>query len=43
MRAPSLSVWEERFFFFADFEQLHKHTYMLRIPVFASILVNTVI
>ncbi len=29
MRAPSLSVWEEaRLFFFADFEQLHKHTYM---------------
>ncbi len=27
MRAPSLSVWEERFFFFADFERLHKHLY----------------
>ncbi len=32
MRAPSLSVWEERFFFFANFEQLHKHTYMRQNP-----------
>ncbi len=28
MHVPSLSVWEERAFSFADFEQLHKHTYM---------------
>ncbi len=28
----SLSVWEERFFFSADFEQLHKHTYMRQNP-----------
>ncbi len=32
MRAQSLSVWEERFFFFADFEQLHKYTYMRQNP-----------
>ncbi len=32
MRAPSLSVWEEGFFFFADFEQLHKHTCMCQNP-----------
>ncbi len=35
MHALSLSVWEERaisFFFFADFEQLHKHTYMRQNP-----------
>ncbi len=51
MHAPSLSVWENRAFsfsFFADFEQLHKHTYMRqninRISrVFASILINTTI
>ncbi len=41
MRAPSLSVWEERLLFFTDFEQLHKHTYMRQNPVFVSILVNT--
>ncbi len=28
MRVPSLSVWEEHAFSFADFEQLHEHTYM---------------
>ncbi len=32
MRAPSLSVWEERFLFFTDFKQLHKHTYMCQNP-----------
>ncbi len=32
MHAPSLSVWEERFFCFTDFEQLHKHTYMRQNP-----------
>ncbi len=28
MHVPSLSVRGARLFFFADFEQLHKHTYM---------------
>ncbi len=32
MRALSLSVWKERLFFLADFEQLHKHTYMRQNP-----------
>ncbi len=32
MCAPSLSVWEEHLFFFSDFEQLHKHTYMRQNP-----------
>ncbi len=25
-------MWEERLFFFADFERLHKHTYMRQNP-----------
>ncbi len=44
MRAPSLSVWEERAFSFLP--TLNNYMYTLicfRIPVFASILINTVI
>ncbi len=32
MRAPSLSVRGARFFFFVNFEQLNKHTYMRQNP-----------
>ncbi len=44
MRAPSLSVWEERAFYFLPTLNNYINTLIcVRIPVFASILINTAI